>query len=149
VSAIIKEQSGSGEATTTGTASKPLSFSYKIDAQTNSTNQSDLAGQLGNKESATQAGCWAIGCGGLVALVGLGSWLAGVASSKYDAGQLGATLLLGLGGLAVLIFGITSARSDSSDYAARKSEVDRQNKRIDNAWYCAKCDVRFDDAGAF
>jgi hypothetical protein len=142
----VKEQSGSGEATTTGTASKPLNFSYKIDAKTNSTHQSDLAGQLGKKESATQAGCGGIGCGGLVALVGFAAWAGGASTPPYDAGPVIIMIVIGL---VVLFIGIGLARDDSSNYAARKSEADKQNRRIDNAWYCAKCDVRFDELGAF
>lgn len=149
VSAIVKEQSGSGEAKTTGTASKPLHLSYKIDAQTSSTHQSDLAEQLGKKETASQAGCWAIGCGGAAAVLGIVSWIIGVASSKYDSGQLGATLMIGIVGVIVMAIGIASARGDSSEYNARKQEADRHNKRVDAAWYCAKCDVRFDESGAF
>jgi hypothetical protein len=141
----VKEQSGSGEATTTGTASKPLNFSYKIDAKTNSTHQSDLAGKLVAKQSAMRAGSTRMGCGCVAIFFGFMGILATVGStSGMDPIFVGLLVV----GLVALVFGIAASSGDS-EYAARKSEVDRQNNRIDNAWYCAKCDVRFDDAGTF
>jgi hypothetical protein len=145
VSAIVKEQSSSGEATTTGTASKPLNFSYKIDAKTNSTQQSDLAGKLVAKQSASRAGTTRMGCGSVAIFFGfIGTLVTASGSSEMSPIFVGLLVI----GLVAFVFGIAASGRDS-EYAARKSEADEQNKRIDKGWYCAKCDVRFDEAGSF
>jgi hypothetical protein len=141
----VKEQSSSGEATTTGTASKPLNFSYKIDAKTNSTHQSDLAGKLVAKQSASRAGSTRMGCGSVAIFFGfMGTLVTAGSTSGMNPIFVGLLVV----GLVALVFGIAASSGDS-EYDARKSEADKQNRRIDDAWYCAKCDARFDELGAF
>lgn len=148
VSAIIKEQTSTGTASTSGLISHPLSLPSSISTTTQSSTQSNLAGNLSEAKSTTRSGVAPIGCGGFLAFAGFGALITGD-MTKYDAGQIATTWVLAILGLLVFGIGIAMFRGDKAGYQTRAAEVASFNSRVQSAWYCSRCDVRFDSQGVF
>ncbi len=148
VSAIIKEQTSTGTASTTGLISHPLSLPSSISTTTHSSTQSNLAGNLSASKSTSRSGLVPMGCGGFLAFAGFGALITGD-MTKYDASQITTTWVLALLGLAVLGIGVSMFRGDKTGYGLRAAEAAEFNSRVESAWYCSRCDLRFDSQGIF
>jgi hypothetical protein len=89
-----------------------------------------------------------MGCGGFLAFAGFGALITGD-MSKYDAGQITTTWVVAILGLVVLGIGISMFRGDKAGYELRAAEIAEFNSRVQSAWYCSRCDLRFDNQGVF
>jgi len=90
-----------------------------------------------------------IGCGAALAVFFVLALLTNIGIGEPSRNDPGVFIFMFLiaGGL---IFGGYTWRKNNLD-SWKKDLVTSQtmNSRVDNAWYCARCDVRFDSRGEF
>jgi hypothetical protein len=146
VSAVVQEQTSTSEAT--GTVN--TAYRTKYTTEQSGSQVSDLANRIGaNKEIGSPPGRGMIGCGWAILVIFI---LAMITNSSIGEPERNDPFIFGFFfviALALIIVGRIWNKNSRGDLIQYNDSVMQFNMRVNNAWYCTRCNVRFDSKGAF
>lgn len=146
ISSILSEQNTE----TSGVASTHSAYRKKYDTFINMRQKSELAGRIAPERPVKKStGAIPIGCGTtiLIFMVGgtLMNWSIGENHRNTPEGLVIPIAI----GLALVSYGIWAKVSQGAKNTAIHLEATNFYERAKDAWFCSRCDIRFDSGGAF
>ena len=146
VSAVVQEQTSTSEAT--GTVN--TAYRTKYTTEQSGSQASELANRIGaNKELTSPSGGGLIGCGSVILVISI---LAMITNASIGEPERNDPFIFGLFfvvAIALIILGRTWKKNTREDSIQYNESVMQYNMRVNAAWYCTRCNVRFDSKGAF
>lgn len=146
VSAVVAEQTSTSEAT--GTVN--TAYRTKYTTEQSGTQSSELASRIGaNKELGSPPGRGMIGCGWAIAVVFILALITNASIGEPERNDPFTFGLFFVIAIALILVGRTWNKKSQDDLISYNGSVMEFNMRVNAAWYCSRCNVRFDSKGAF
>lgn len=146
VSAVVQEQTSTSEAT--GTVN--TAYRTKYTTEQSGSQASELANRIGaNKDLTSPSGGGLIGCGSAILVIFI---LAMITNNSIGEPERNDPFIFGFFfviGIALIVLGRIWKKNTLEHSVEYNASVMEYNMRVNAAWYCTRCNVRFDSKGAF